>query len=173
MISSVSKKDFLSPKIGGTLRSGVIPYATIDGHIYWLMGSYKDGRGGNILSDFGGGCKISRGEQSVTCLLREVDEESSGLLTPIIEDAIQSSDKLTIFRAQSRNPKSPPNYRYLIFVEIPYLDYAKDFRPNEELDDMLWVPQAMIASSRMNYRLLHEPLRAYIRHMKLKGSWIR
>lgn len=64
-----------------TKRAGIIPYFTLYGTEYLMLGvkTYVEG---NVWSDFGGGCKTSKNELAYDCANRELLEESLGLIQP-------------------------------------------------------------------------------------------
>lgn len=132
-------------------RIGVIPYSRLiidDNQVkeYWLLGTLPSGR----FSDFGGSCLVERGETPLDCLLREVDEESDGLVTPIITEALEEAyekgvvegketPQLHIWRWTNRN--QPHIHEYLIFVEVDYeplADIGEIFPGNKENDSLGW-----------------------------------
>lgn len=68
-----------------TRRSGVIPYTTFEGHVYFLLG--KDSVYGD-LTDFGG--QRNKYESAFATALREYTEETNGLLKYIPIDIEKS-----------------------------------------------------------------------------------
>ena len=133
-------------------RSGIIPYTIFDiegqdePQEYWLLGNLPSGR----LSDFGGGCLVTQGELPFECVVREVDEESNGLLTNTIRTSLEQAhergveqDQLVpdvhVWRWINRN--RPEDVQYLIFVEVAYDDLAnieQEFTGNEENTRITW-----------------------------------
>ena len=140
-------------------RAGVIPYAVLNMEIVWILGVSPLGR----LSDFGGGCNSSRGETALECILRETDEESSGLLTEPIRQSIENRQGLIVWRSRSR--VGPP-YRYILFAPIPYYDYMLNFKPNSEVTRLVWVRQTEALDPRTRIEVFHTPLHQYIRQLR-------
>lgn len=140
------------------IRSGVIPYTVINNEIFWLMGIDRYGR----LGDFGGGCRSSKKETAYSCCLREIDEESSGLLTKQIESQIRNKIGVFVWRARSR--KDPPIYRYLLFVPIIFQDVVTKFKPNYEVFALQWIRQNEVLNSKVDIYLFLTSIRPYIRH---------
>lgn len=133
-------------------RSGVIPYAFIDvegqdePQEVWLLGTLPSGR----YSDFGGGCLITQGEIPFECIIREVEEESNGLLTEQIRTRLEQAHKIAVERDEDDpgvivwrwvNRKRHEDIQYLIFVEVDYNALAnieEDFTGNEENTKISW-----------------------------------
>lgn len=131
---------------GETVRSGVIPYTYVtypngESEILWLMGTLVSGR----YSDFGGSCYPSKGETPYTCMLREVDEESNGLLTEPVRQVLEKA-----FHEQKENgvrvwiwinERRPEVKSYLVFVYLDYYPLAnisQEFTENEENISINW-----------------------------------
>ena len=140
-------------------RAGVIPYSEVGSEVYWLMGVSPTGR----LSDFGGGCRPSKGEIAVNCLLRETHEESSGLVTEPVRQSIGAGRGLIVWKARSR---AGPPYRYLLFAPIVYYDYSTLFRPNSEVVRLIWVRQSEAINPQTDIQIFHSPLHQYIRRLR-------
>lgn len=137
------------------IRAGVIPYAIVEGEIYWLMGNNKYNR----WSDFGGGCKISKRETPYSCLIREATEETNGLLTEAIKSSIEKGEGLYFWAARS---KKGVVVDHLLFVPIQYQEHLPELKDNPEIDHLLWVPQRLILSPTFDLRLVHRPLNRYL-----------
>lgn len=141
---------FYPPPNEETSRAGIIPYANVDvdGELVemWLLGELHSRR----LSDFGGGCLVTNGETPFECLLREVDEESNGLLTETIRERLDTIFKLVeeehqdvegihVWRWVNRN--RPEDIQYLIFLEVDYnslRNITVEFNGNEENRSIDW-----------------------------------
>lgn len=137
-------------------RSGIIPYTRINNletdevEELWLLGTLPSGR----LSDFGGGCNILEGELSYECIIREVDEESNGLLTDVVARSLDDAfvrgiekdediNDLIIWRWKSRQQKGKDttNVDYLVFIPVDYEELAEigeQFEGNEENTSINW-----------------------------------
>lgn len=108
------------------IRSSFIPVVKINGVNHWLLGSFHDYEKTNnpILSDFGGTCEAKDKKTNCTafnCALRELNEESEGGLSKIVDESIINGN-MVIYQATLRN-----NYKiYFTFVELDY-DSVKDF----------------------------------------------
>lgn len=137
-------------------RAGVIPYAIHQNEIFWLMGRSPLGR----LGDFGGGCQD---ETPLGCLLRETEEESSGVLTQLIQDAIGRRSDLILWRSRSR---TGPPYRYLLFAPIPYQDYTPSFRPNPEVQTLVWIRQTEAIDPRIDLNIFQTSLHQLLRQLR-------
>jgi alkylated DNA repair dioxygenase AlkB len=142
-------------------RVGVIPYAIYQNEIFWLMGVSNLAR----LGDFGGGS--NEGETPIACLLREVEEESSGVLTGTVRDAIGRREGLILWRSRSR---TGPPYRYFLFAPIPYADYTPAFKPNSEVGSLVWVRQSEATSSRVQLDIFQTSLHQLLRQLRRSDS---
>jgi hypothetical protein len=142
-------------------RAGVIPYAVYENEIFWLMGISNLDR----LGDLGGG--RNEEETPIACLLREVDEESSGLLTGTVRDAIGRREGLILWRSRSR--VGPP-YRYFLFAPIPYQDFTSAFKPNREVKSLIWVRQSEATSSKVQLEIFQTSLHQLLRQLRRTDS---
>ena len=143
------------------LRAGVIPYTIINNEIYWLMGKSNTGR----LGDFGGGCKSSKKETAYQCLIREVQEESSGILTGAIYEAIQRKEGVIVWASRSR--KDPPLFRYLLLVPMPFSNiYMKNFKPNPEVQYLCWIRQKDVLNPNVDLDVFLTSIHQYIKHFR-------
>nr|WNL49847.1 NUDIX hydrolase [Marseillevirus sp.] len=123
----------------GVIRVGVVPYVLVGKRQYWLLAQQGDGR----ISDFGGGRK--RTETLVDALLREVTEESSGLLTDSVKNAIQKQrDALVLHSCCGKQNQIGG---YIIWLRIDMVDIAK-FRPNKETKGLLWMEKTRVLKHR-------------------------
>lgn len=136
-------------------RAGVIPYTFIDGKVYWLMGINQH----YMWSDFGGGCK--KVETTYSCLMRELYEESNGLLNDVVERAIDNRNGVKVYIAYDRKGNLND---YLLLVPIPYCDY--EFTPNRELRSLHWIPESAILNPFTPLRLLHSALMRFVQYMR-------
>lgn len=95
------------------VRSSIIPIINMDGENYWLLGSFHDyvGIGDPILTDFGGR-KEKKTETALDCALRELKEESKGLLTVPVLDALNYKDSL-FPKSKPQNNKGQNNKKSL------------------------------------------------------------
>jgi hypothetical protein len=117
-------KSDINKKNGEKLvRSSIIPIVKKDGENYWMLGSFHDyeNSGDPILSDFAGSCeKIDMKDNcpALHCALRELKEESKGLLNEIIQNAISADPKnIAIFEGIFQNEKI-----FFMFVSLNYND---------------------------------------------------
>lgn len=145
------------------VRAGVIPYAVVGDDIYWLMGNNKY----NVWSDFGGGCKLSKRETPYSCLLREADEESNGVLTETLKASIERGEGLYLWAARSVKGVVVD---HLLFVPIPYQEHLPELEGNPEMDYLLWVPQRLILSPSFALKWFHGPLHRYILSFRNYGE---
>ena len=121
------------------VRSSIIPLVDIRGEKYWMLGSFHDydGIGNPILTDFAGTCEnIDRNKKcpATACAIRELSEESKGLLlTPILK-SMRNKDKVAIFEGRNGILKEKI---YFIFVSVEYEDVwniPKHFARTNRLD---------------------------------------
>ena len=124
-------------------RSGIIPYVILNNQVHWLMTRAISGR----LGDFGG--QANSGETAFECAFRELNEESSGLLTHMIYQTMSEIaqdptrwSQIQVWRARTR--QAPYKYRYLTLVPIAAADYNTSFRPNAEVLALLWITQGYV-----------------------------
>ncbi len=123
-------------------RTGVIPFALSEDTEFWLLGRLVKS---NRYSDFGGQCLVTIGETPYECLLREVEEESNGLLNEEIKNKLDSifeavdihhqdvDDQIIVWKWINRN--NPQDLSYLIFIELDnpdLVDITDRFEGNEE-----------------------------------------
>lgn len=122
------------------VRSSIIPFVKINGENYWLLGSFHDYKDPNnlILADFGGKCeKIDEKQkniltleledekiyyfscQALNCALRELNEESRGVLTEIVNEEIQNSKNIVLFEGTHYKKKEMVTFLFM------FLDYEK------------------------------------------------
>ena len=146
-----------------SIRSGVIPYTTINNEIYWLMGISKH----YLWSDFGGGCKVAKGETPYLCLIRETNEETNGLLTKVVKDSIERKEGVFVWAAYDGNGNV---IEYLVITPIPYQDYEDIFVSNSEILNLVWVPQSEILTNYTNINLFHPPIKRYITAFRRYGE---
>ena len=90
---------------GFTIRAGIIPY-TAEGGGRVLLG-VKDG----LYGDFGGGCKMKKGEKPFQCAHREFTEETLGML---------SLDRKNITHVFVSGTKQP--HQTILFVRVDSFD---------------------------------------------------
>ncbi len=133
-------------------RTGIIPYAIVEqegqngSQELWLLGTLPSGR----LSDFGGSCLVTQGELPFECVIREVDEESNGLLTEEVRQTLEAAHELAVEQDQQVsnvhvwrwvNRNRPEDTQYLIFAEVDYnalADIEQQFTGNEENTRIAW-----------------------------------
>ncbi|ALX27532.1 putative NUDIX hydrolase [Golden Marseillevirus] len=133
-VSRSSLREFETEQ-DGVIRVGVIPFVRIAKREYWLMTRQPDGK----FSDFGGGRK--RTETLEEALLREVDEESSGLLTKIVADRLARKQKITVLRA--RNGVRGDRGAFFLMMEVPYIEESR-FKPNKEVSEIRWIEKQKV-----------------------------
>jgi len=105
------------------IRSSIIPIVEIDGEQYWMLGSFHDYKNTEdpILTDFAGSCEkkdMKNGCPPLNCALRELREESKGLLNDIILNSIQNQKNIAIFEGVSKKMEK----LYFMFVSLNYDD---------------------------------------------------
>lgn len=137
------------------IRAGIIPYTFINNDIYWLMGINVRGK----LSDFGGGRHVKHEELPVNCILRELDEETSGVLTNYVQQSIENGESLALFGRYNRKGNLND---YLLFAPIAFLDYNALFKRNAEILQLIWISQKHVLEADR----LHEPIIRYIKHFR-------
>ena len=135
-------------------RAGVIPYSSYQNEIFWLMGISNSRR----LSDFGGSC--NEGETPIGCLLREVEEESTGVLTGLVRDSIGRREGIILWRSGG------PPYRYFLFAPIPYQNFTSAFKPNSEVQALTWVRQSEAVDSKLDLKVFEPPLHQLLRQLR-------
>lgn len=159
-LEQVPSSELFERPVHTAIRSGIIPYTYHEGQLYWLMGITPRSK----WSDFGGGCKTKMKETPANALIREVDEESSSVLTEIIQNIMENNpESIYVWRAKGR--RDPPVYRYLSFVEIPYRNYNLNFVENREVSQLTWISQTILFNHH-NLDRFHEPLAPYIRYFQ-------
>lgn len=104
------------------VRSSIIPFVIVRGEKQWILGSFHDyERTGNpILTDFAGTCEnIDRKDKCppMHCALRELIEESKGLLVNPVLKSLNNRDKIAIFEGRNDFLKEKI---YFIFVDVEY-----------------------------------------------------
>jgi len=171
---------FKTPKYTA-LRSGVVPYAKIGSEIYWLMGLTHWVR----WADFGGGCKVRYNETPASCMYRELDEESSGVLTETIRNIIKNyPERVTVWRSKVFNKHI---YRYLTFVlisidpnthtkpidsinSVEEWNHSINFKPNDEIQKLFWISEKDVFNP-SNRKYIHEPILEYIDYFSKRLSF--
>ena len=121
------------------VRSSIIPLVDIRGEKHWMLGSFHDytGNGNPILTDFAGTCEnIDRTKKcpATACAIRELSEESKGLLLTPILISMRNKDKVAIFEGRNGMLKEKI---YFIFVSVEYEDVwniPKHFESTNRLD---------------------------------------
>ena len=107
------------------IRSGIVPFVIHNKQRYYLLGLFAD----RIFTDMGGGCKTSRQERPIDCLIREINEETDTTTAKVIIKALtDQSANLEVWRQTARSfrdygypfrQRQPgPIYRYYVFLEI-------------------------------------------------------
>lgn len=162
-ITKVQLEELFKTPTYTALRSGVIPYAKIGSDIYWLMGLTHWDR----WADFGGGCKVRYNENPASCMYRELDEESSGVLTETIRNIIKNyPERATVWRSKVFKKNI---YRYLTFVlisidsmnSVEEWNRSINFKPNDEIQNLFWISEKDIFNP-SNRKYIHEPILEYI-----------
>lgn len=121
----VDPDELYHPPPGVVIRAGIIPYIIHNEQRYYLLGLFPD----RIFTDMGGGCKTSRSERPIDCLVREINEETDPITAKVvIRTLFEQSDHLEAWRqtAQTfrdygypfRQRQSGPIYRYYVFLKI-------------------------------------------------------
>ena len=152
--SEISTKPILPTSI---IRVGVIPYCIKNNQIYWLMGKNKHG----LISDFGGGCRSSRGETPLQCLFRETREEAGIKVYQLVKSSILNNNSSIFYKISSKKNKNV--FTCMAIVEIPYIDVSS-FKPNDEIVSIKWYKRKSIFSTK--YSRIHDPIRHFLRLYK-------
>ena len=105
-------------------RSSIIPVVNIDGVNHWILGSFADyaDTENPILSDFAGRCESFDLKEKcpvTACAMRELEEESKGLLTKIVTEAMKNPRNVAVFEGVNEEKKE---VLYFIFVSLKYED---------------------------------------------------
>ena len=105
-------------------RSSIIPIVNIDGVNHWMLGSFADyaDTGNPILSDFAGRCESYDLKEKcpvTSCAMRELEEESKGLLTKYVTEAMKNPRNVDVFEGINEEKKE---VLYFIFVSLKYED---------------------------------------------------
>ena len=108
-------------------RSSIIPIVNIDGVNHWLLGSFADyaETGNPILSDFAGRCErydMKEPCPATACALRELNEESKGLLIGPVKEAMKNPRNVAVFEGVNEEVKEKV---YFIFVSLKYEDVSE------------------------------------------------
>lgn len=137
------------------LRSSIIPIINMDGENYWLLGSFHDyvGIGDPILTDFGGR-KEKKTETPLDCALRELKEESKGLLTEPVLKALSykgNDRKVTVFEGRDDENKQKIYFFIVVLNYNDVKDIPKRFEKvpyltKEKLGPINFYPQNSIRS---------------------------
>ncbi|AMQ10796.1 putative NUDIX hydrolase [Brazilian marseillevirus] len=127
---------------GDVIRVGVVPFIRIGEREYWLLTQQPDGN----YSDFGGGRK--RTETLEEALLREVEEESSGLLTDVIRKALKNKRKISVLKAN--NGIHGNRGGFFLTLEIPFVDITK-FKPNSEVGKIRWIEKNKVLNGTWSF----------------------
>ncbi len=103
------------------IRASIIPIVDFRGEKCWLLGSFHDYEKTDnpILTDFGGTCEESDRRKpcpATYCALRELQEESKGLLMGPILDSMKDKNKMAIFEGKNDYKEK----LYFIFVSVNY-----------------------------------------------------
>lgn len=120
----VSQENMCSNDGYKLFRSSIIPVVKIEEENYWMLGSFADYEktGNPILSDFAGRCEAIDMKEScpaTACALRELDEESSGLLSEYVREAMKNPRNIAVFEGISDERKEKV---YFLFVSLKYED---------------------------------------------------
>lgn len=144
-IKFVSFKDFLADYANHTNcyheRSGVIPYARApDNEIYLLIGIHH----WHDLTDFGGTSEVINGkrESPYTCMIREVKEETSGILPDVIKRSLETriNEVICLKRTVNINSSLQTLEFWELLVPIPWDQSLPDkFIPNNEVAAIFWM----------------------------------
>ena len=105
-------------------RSSIIPVVNIDGVNHWILGSFADyaDTENPILSDFAGRCESYDLKEKcpvTACAMRELEEESKGLLTKYVTEAMTNPRNVAVFEGVNEDKKEKV---YFIFVSLKYED---------------------------------------------------
>ena len=113
-------------------RSSIIPFVKVNNQKYWLLGSFHDYEKTNtpILTDFAGTCeKRDFGKNrpaALECALRELHEESKGLLDDIVEKRL-TEDNVVVFEGKNEQKKEK-----VIFIFVLIDMKEKEFENIQE-----------------------------------------
>jgi hypothetical protein len=108
-------------------RSSIIPVVNIQGVNHWMLGSFADytNEANPILTDFAGRCeRIDLKEvcPATSCALRELQEESKGLLVVPIQEAMKNPRNVAVFEGINEEKREKV---YFLFVSLKY-EHVKD-----------------------------------------------
>lgn len=138
------------------IRAGVIPYCHYNNKIYWLLGNKR-------LSDFGGGCKISKRETAYQCILRETQEEAGNKMSTIIKNSIDQNLGIKTFCMKSR--KNPIIQFYMVLVPIKFTDIGY-FQKSREIRFVHWYQYENVME--LKNKRFKEPIRRFVKLYKEK-----
>lgn len=121
----VSHSELYFPPPGIVIRAGVIPYTITLEQRYYLLGLFPD----KIYTDMGGGCKTSRHERPIDCLVREIEEETDPETAKVVITTLTHQlSQIEVWRQTGDNFKDlgypfsqrcpGPIHRYYVFLEI-------------------------------------------------------
>ncbi len=118
----VSMAQMCEPDEYKLVRSSIIPLVDVRGEKNWLLGSFHDYEktGNPILTDFAGTCENidrNKGCPATACAIRELSEESKGLLLQPILKSMNDKNKVAIFEGRNGVYKEKV---YFIFVSVEY-----------------------------------------------------
>ncbi len=135
------------PPRGIVIRAGVIPFIVSNEERYYLLGIFPD----NVFTDMGGGCKTSRRERPIDCLLREINEETDSVTAQVVTDTLSNQNKnIEVWRQTARSfrdfgypfqqRRAGPIHRYYVFLEIddPEMKLG-GLTHKDEVDSYRWV----------------------------------
>lgn len=143
----VDPDELYHPPFGIVIRAGVIPFIVNNQERYYLLGLFPD----HVFTDMGGGCKTSRYERPIDCLLREVNEETDSTTAQVVIDTLanqtknievwrQTAQRFSDFGYPFRQRRPGPIYRYYVLLEIndPEMKLG-GFTHKDEVESYSWV----------------------------------
>lgn len=145
--SRVKPDELHNPPSGIVIRAGIIPFTIHNNQRYYLLGSFSN----QVFTDMGGGCKTSRRERPIDCLLREINEETDPITAKVVVDALMTkSANLEVWRQAAktfrdygypfRQQRPGPVYRYYVFLEINDREMKLGgLTHKDEVESYLWV----------------------------------
>ena len=137
----ISWDQYIRNEIDGYMvRSSIIPVTSIRGRTYWLLGSFHD-YPREIVADFGGNCFIKEGsaatETPFGCAIRELNEESKGLLTQVILKNIGLLDSKSFHIYLGKFRKQRVVFFFVPFVMGEVENIIKQFNEMPDIDEKL------------------------------------
>lgn len=141
-----------NPPHGIIVRAGIIPYTVKNGKEYYLLGVYENGD----YTDIGGGCKTTLREKPITCLIREIEEETDKETAKRIIDDLESPfEEKQVFFQKGKDfasfgypfpmKRAGPVYRVYVLLLVEENPFELGGPTgNEEVPEYAWVTREEI-----------------------------